>query len=270
MQRATVLQFESCKEQPLSHTAIAKRFEWKYPKEVFGYYKSAEVHTVKRRLPMMYYIMFIAPLTVGALIWYFVDQHYQDGQIMATKSQRDRLAAGGQAITGDPLVTSGYVPGKSAAAAEKKPLTPKEYAESFEPRIPGLAYTAPVYDEVTKVVEAPVPVACLSNESQGCKCYSQQGTSLAMHETLCKRIVDKGFFLAFELKSAQESKRESEARQRSLASPRPDETLPASDRVRWIVEAEPSKNIGDYLVGAPKPVSGSSTNPKYNPSVRGG
>jgi zona occludens toxin (predicted ATPase) len=41
MQRATVLQFESCKEQPLSHTAIARCFEWKYPKEVFKYYKSA-------------------------------------------------------------------------------------------------------------------------------------------------------------------------------------------------------------------------------------
>jgi hypothetical protein len=53
------------------------------------------------------------------------------------------------------VAASGYIPGKSAAASEKKPQTPKEYVESFEPRIPGLAYTAPVYDEVTKVVEAP-------------------------------------------------------------------------------------------------------------------
>lgn len=51
VQRTTIFQFESCNDQPLANTATAQRLEWKYPKEDFKYYKSAEVHTVQPRIP---------------------------------------------------------------------------------------------------------------------------------------------------------------------------------------------------------------------------
>ena len=69
------------------------------------------------------------------------------------------------------------------------------------PRVPGLEYTAPVYDEVTRPEEAPVPVACLVNKSKGCKCYSQQATLLSMDQSLCRQIVANGYFRAFSIKS---------------------------------------------------------------------
>jgi zona occludens toxin len=78
-------------------------------------------------------------------------------------------------------------------------LTKAEYLLANEPRIAGLAYTAPIYDKVTEPEEAPVPVACIESASKGCKCYSQQATLLSMPQDLCRQIVRNGFFLAFSI-----------------------------------------------------------------------
>ena len=278
LQRATIFQFESCKVEPLAKTTDGRRLDWKYPREAFNYYKSAEVHTVKRRIPMVVWITLIAPLIVGALIWFFIDSHYQDGEILITKSQRERGAAGEGASTADQEAKAPSSPGRSA---DRKPPTPREYLESFSPRIAGLAYTAPVYDEVTRPVEAPVPVACIESASQGCRCWSQQATRLEMTEELCRNIVRKGFFLAFELKSVQEAKRQAElARSRTgNLSPSPGlnpDLNPGSISNR----GEPGNFIGmippdtpmtltPYAPRSPGSSSGPSTNPKLNPSLRG-
>jgi zona occludens toxin len=43
---------------------------WRYPKEVFGLYTSATMHTVKKKLPWYFFAPFVlAPIVVGA-IWY--------------------------------------------------------------------------------------------------------------------------------------------------------------------------------------------------------
>jgi len=50
-----------------------------------------------------------------------------------------------------------------AAVAAPASLTPADYAAAYTPRIAGLPHTAPVYDEVTKPVVAPYPVACIAS-----------------------------------------------------------------------------------------------------------
>jgi hypothetical protein len=107
-----------------------------------------------------------------------VTSHYQDEQIVVTKSQRKPEGEGVPASPVDPVKAPAASGGKDTS--RKPPLTPREYVESYSPRIDGLAYTAPVYDEVTKPTEAPVPVACIESASKGCRCWSQQATRLDM------------------------------------------------------------------------------------------
>jgi hypothetical protein len=246
LQRATIFQFESCKVEPLSKTSDGRRLDWKYPKEVYNYYKSAEVHTVKRRIPMVVWVMIVTPLIVIGLIWFFISSHYKDGEIALTKSQRERLAKEGEGVpasavpaTGEP-VKPPSAPGKES----RKTLTPKEYIESFSPRIEGLAHTAPAYDEVTKPVEAPVPVACIESASKGCRCWSQQATRLDMPKELCRNIIRRGFFLAFELKSVQEAKRESEMARRAIPSEKP--AVKAPDNWIGVIPPDAPKTLSPY------------------------
>ena len=65
------------------------------------------------------------------------------------------------------------------------------------PRIAGLAYSTPVYDEVVRPVRAPHPAACLAPKSR-CQCHSEQGTRLDKPPKLCRSIVEKGFYVAWD------------------------------------------------------------------------
>lgn len=220
MHRATILQFESCKEQPLAKTSMAQRMEWKYPKEVFNYYKSSQVHTVKRRIPVQYFLMFLLPVLVAGVVWFFIQRHYQNGQIVIPGTQQTQPLP---PVGGASATTTGGRGGDKA-----KPMTQAEYLAAHKPRIDGLAYTAPIYDEVTKPEEAPIPVACVESKKQGCKCYSQQATRLPMDEAICHQIVANGFFQSFVPKSMQKEPSKLEASNQPAKSAEPESLKIAS------------------------------------------
>ena len=195
LQRSTILQFESCKDQPLAKVEGAQRLEWSYPKDVFSYYKSAEVHTVKRRIPMMFWMMFLVPVLVGLCIWYFINSHYKDGKVIITPGQKELSTQ----------TSGGAVPGQTRD--KTRVMSQKEYLEANTPRIEGLAYTAPIYDEVTKPTRAPVPVGAIVSK-KGCKAYTDQGTPLEMPQELCRQIASAGFYRSFDNKQEQAKEQE--------------------------------------------------------------
>jgi zona occludens toxin len=82
-------------------------------------------------------------------------------------------------------------------ASKPRVMSTAEYLGSHQPRVSGLEYTAPAYDDVTKPVRAPFPAACLANKSR-CGCYSQQGTRLDVPDSICLQIVAGGFFVAWD------------------------------------------------------------------------
>lgn len=244
MQRSTIFQFESCKDRPLDNTTTAQRLEWKFPVEAFNYYKSAEVHTVKRRLPMQYALMFIVPLIVGALIWFFINRHYQDGKFVSPNLP---------AASSSDLQVHKSTSAPGATPDKIKPMTTAEYINAYQPRIEGLAYTAPIYDKVTEPTEAPIPAACIESTKQGCKCYSQQGTKLDMPQMLCSQIVKNGFFQSFGKK--------------------PDAEQPKSKQIQPQLAERPQDHIQRLPETAPislasLPTGNTSTNPRFNPSQR--
>lgn len=180
MKRATVLEFETCKDQPLSKHADAIRHEWAYPKEAFGWYKSAEAHTHKARIPARIWLLLALPFMLGALLYWFYNRHYEDGQIK-------------NPVKGaTPAVSNGSASGSGGQAA-KGPMTVREYVQAVTPRVAGLPHTAAIFDEVTRPTRAPYPVGCVLDAS-GCRCFTEQGAAYRTEEGVCQQILKAGFY----------------------------------------------------------------------------
>lgn len=178
--RATVHEFTGARDNAQKNTSGSVRHEWSYPKRAFTWYESAEVHTGKARVPVKVWVFLALPFIIGGLSWTawskYLDPHRVRGDGSLVPTGAASAPAGGfrSGMTG--------------------PLTRAQYLAQFEPRVTGLHYTAPVYDEVTKPTIAPYPAACVSMGDK-CGCYSQQGTRLETPKDLCLSVVAGGFFV---------------------------------------------------------------------------
>jgi zona occludens toxin len=203
--KAKIFRFESARENPLSKQNEGSRIDFVYPKQAFEWYKSAEVHTVKARLPWQVVAMFVLPLLAIGLIWWF----YQSKTAPEPKPGADGITEASGATSGTGAI--------SAPPRQRDPRkTTAEYVREQQPRVAGLAYSAPIYDEVTKPVHAPYPAACVTLRGE-CRCYSQQGTRLSMDRSLCENIVKEGFFIAWDTRGPEQ--RETRNPQRQAHAP---------------------------------------------------
>lgn len=180
MERCTVHEFPQLRENPDKNRDGSVRHEVGYPREVFDWYQSAEVHTVKRRVPPRVWLLLAVPFILVALVWGVFDSL---GRYAGEKSEpavAEAQPSSGGSVTKAPR----------AAPAKAEP----DWFAARVPRVASLVYTAPVYDEVTKPVEAPAPVACIA-QGERCTCYSQQGFRLMVEVSACRQIVERGIHL---------------------------------------------------------------------------
>ena len=158
-----------------------------FPKEVYKWYKSASLHTGKKSIPkQVYYLAVLVPL-IAVLGWFA----FQKLMPKPPPSVVPLVTPAGVS-----MLAGGRAPGGSSAA---RPLTTAEFVASYEPRIPGLAHTAPRYDDVQKVAQAPKPAACIDGTRPGsgkrsCECWTQQATVLPVPDFLCRQIAAGGYF----------------------------------------------------------------------------
>lgn len=149
----------------------------RFPKEVFGWYKSAEVHTVKRRLPKRLIFMIVGPIVaiVGGVIGIRMLLHPNGASTPAAQSATAPGAVANPNASGGPHALMSY-----------QQLHTARYA--------GLPQTAPVYDDLMKPTIAPKPTSCVASATR-CSCYTQQGTKIpSMPDITCRSIVANGFF----------------------------------------------------------------------------
>lgn len=160
----------------------AQKDWWWFPARLYSLYKSAELHTIQRKMPKVakYAIasfLFLA-LALPLSISYLRSGTVPDlGKNHSSTVQRSESA---------PTLAYSAVPAPVAQ--------PLDYAESRIPRIDGLPQTAPAYDELTRPKRYPRPAACIAATDR-CNCYSQDGTRLPMVPTsVCRNIVADGYF----------------------------------------------------------------------------
>jgi zona occludens toxin len=191
-QASTVHEWASVKEACDKSRDDSTRHDFVFPKAAFAWYKSAEVHTHKARIPFRVWVLIAVPiLLLGAA--------YAGFRWFSKKVAPDKAPV-------PAVMAKGGAPGAAApGAAPAVALTPAQYVDAHLPRVRGLAYTAPVYDSVTAPVVAPYPAACgtLTRYRDGepvkdCRCFTQQATRLEMPDDLCQRIVERGFFVAWQ------------------------------------------------------------------------
>lgn len=172
-----------------------------FPKEVYGWYRSASLHTAKIRIPKQVYI-FGAAVVVSA-----VCAIYAIKTISAKAGVESAPTPAAAAALGTGMLGSD--------GARNRVMTVAEYLDARKPRLPDLQHTAPVYDQVTQPTVAPYPAACVTMAGT-CKCYSQQATVLQVTKDVCLQIVRHGYFVDWQ-----------QPQQRPMDQPRHEPVQPA-------------------------------------------
>lgn len=204
------------------------------PKEVYDWYDSAELHTGKRKIPKQFWMVVIGvPVALSMM--------YMAGKLLWDRTHKAPAVAAGSASA------SGAVGGAPGAPRER-PSTPAEYAASYRPRIAGLMHTAPAYDKLTEPKRVPVAAACISMQSKGCKCFTQDATPYPIDQAMCEGLVRHGAFYAF---AAEGERRAFDQPQ----TPRqgPETALPAPPGIVLIDSGGKSPGAPTAIAAAPAP-----------------
>lgn len=167
-----------------SSRGIASKEKYKLPKRAFDLYKSSQLHTkIRVKMPWFVYVFLFA--AIGALVLgYYVFNRIKSKSAPVPVSQS--TGAGGGTM------------GKKSPNGHDT-LTTADYLDSQIPRIPGLAHTAPRYDEITTPNDAPWPQACMvtaawRGKPESCRCVDQQGHKYVTPDSMCRQIVANGLF----------------------------------------------------------------------------
>ncbi|MBC3917106.1 Zonular occludens toxin [Undibacterium sp. CY18W] len=195
-ERATIHEWASAKDNCDKQTGRTDsiKHQWKYDKEAYSYYKSAETHTVKRNIPMRVYLLIALPiLIIGAFLYMknFTDK--QKGAVQAEQIETGKK-------TQESNSPAGVSTGKGSKVSYRDAMEDaKQFAYENTPRVEGLPHTSPKYDEITTPTVAPVPAGCVTSKSRGCRCYTQQATPIEMPQATCEQIVKHGWFEDFDV-----------------------------------------------------------------------
>lgn len=204
-----VYQFERIQIHPEKvKNKASHKFPWRYNKEAFNWYKSADVHNIKRKLPWQIWaipvVLAIIPLLGYGIYWSFGAMTAKAKSVVPGASAPGAPPAPGQALPG--LPGQNLPPGASpipapGAAPAQRVMTTYDYLKERAPRIEGIAHTAPVYDGLTAPSRVSYPAACIQSKKAGwgdCRCYTQDGTLYRTTVEICKNIVAHGIFLDFD------------------------------------------------------------------------
>ena len=181
--------------------SMSSRF--KHPKHVYSWYKSAEVHTYKLKIPIKVLAILLLPLIMAASV-YAAYNHF------------------------DKKITTAKPDEKSASILD--PLSPKktvshtvEYdgfdVASYKPRFADIPWSAPRYDELTKPTIAPRIIGCMVL-NKVCKCVTQQGTYHHATMQFCSATIENGIFQDFEDGGGKKSE-QPEAKNQPQIQPKP-------------------------------------------------
>lgn len=190
MERATILEFDHCVMWP--RTAWQERKDaqihfWAYPKEYFGWYKSAKVHNFKVRIPWK---IWAAAIFIPVLLWGAWNVYSKVTGVIA----------------GEGSVLSGAIPesGQDGRVFQvERPRiheNPEKYLARFVPVVDHLPWSAPAFQG--RDIAAEPDLFCASGAAGenangewvegGCGCVTEQGTDYSIPEAMCTAIVAQG------------------------------------------------------------------------------
>lgn len=158
-----------------------------FPKEVYSWYKSAQLHTGKKTIPKQIYVLVLCAVLVPLMGWFAFNR-------LMNHAPGSASAAAAASKTS----TFAVSPGRQGSQ-DKSPMTAAEYGASFTPRIEGFPSSASRYDALSAPTQAPKPAACIEGKRPGqksvvCDCWTQQATKLNIPDSMCRQIARGGWF----------------------------------------------------------------------------
>lgn len=179
---------DGVKTKPEYSKDVALVSKFFFPKEVYSWYKSADLHTVKKTVPYRK-LVFLGGLVLAVVVLFYIG-------LTTTFS------------IGDDSELPSSAP---APASESSSFVPRSFdvssgvnsgywtLKSQTPVIEGHPYTKPFYDGAIKVTAIPKISGCQLIEMDGliyhCSCNTQQGTRIQnMPVHMCVSYVRNGWF----------------------------------------------------------------------------
>lgn len=178
------LEFEGVANDPKDYHARQNALTTvvKIDKDYFDLYKSTTNNTHKMKLPKFKLFLF------AALILLFIFLSFKFYNSISSRGSVDESLPSEASYTSAPSLA---LPSSSG----KPVLTKDQYMALYEPRIPTLPHTAPVYDSLNEPTVRPIPLCIYNNTKDTCVCYTKaQLTTMAVQFELCKQYAINGFF----------------------------------------------------------------------------
>jgi len=171
---------------------LAQRTTRLLPSQIFGQYKSAEVHTIKARIPWK--VLALPALVIAvAVLAYIAYQLLKPSAMAATAASKGTQSASADAAPMSPGESSGK-------SHEIRWKTATEYAKDHLPRIASMPWTAPVFDD--RNATADPLLICMSSmegldgngerQPASCTCITEQGTAYDISQPECRTIARRG------------------------------------------------------------------------------
>ena len=201
MERATVFEFDHCVMFP--RTAWQERKDaqvhlWAYPKQYYGWYKSAKTHSFKLRIPWKIWAALAFLPVAGFVAW---QVYTQVGGVMDGVTGELSSGGGGTAFY-QPGDDSDTQPDRRGRDGNRMPVTADEaeYRKRFEPLVASAPWSAPAYQG--RPVEARPELYCAvfgagqtatgEWRDERCSCLTEQGTRYALAKDVCMQVVADG------------------------------------------------------------------------------
>lgn len=191
---ANIHEFTEVRENVDKQRLDSSRKFWRYPKEVFSYYKSSSLHTHKFNPPFRLIMLVVLPFLLIALIAYsiywFKNQHNSPPEVatnLSAEKNNKKLVENNQ---------------------KNKTNSSPEVKEFFKSRVPennDFPESSPRYAENLGVVAIPTVVGCMKN-SNDCFCYTQQSTRILVSPAFCNAYFNLGKFRDYSMDGSGDRK----------------------------------------------------------------
>jgi len=174
-----VIAWQECQDDPQSEGTRSRGTltVWRYPHDLFPLYKSATLHTVKRKLPLRVVGLPLLVVALGVLAWWGFSKL---GGIKET---------GTKAPQGVAAAHGGFA---SGSGTKEPPANAAEYLERATPRVSGMPWSAPLFDD--RKPKAEPDIYCVAVEHQSCRCYTEQVTPVGVAQNVCMEIARHGVY----------------------------------------------------------------------------
>lgn len=193
---ATLWTFRPVADDPQDYHARQKAQSklWRYPKQDFSVYHSAELHAVKTSIPWKFYAAPLILVGLIACIVYAVTAVQGWGE---DSESSDTTAAELSASLDSPLSSLRGLGGMNRDNARSRWSTVEEFVRLHAPLIEGVPWSAPIFAERSPTTVPDIHCIIVGDSTSwrhNCRCYSEQITPVQVDRQFCRDAARGGVY----------------------------------------------------------------------------